>query len=213
MEFVLEPGQERLRRPAQRQLHDGERVRAVEGRQVRHGLRRRRRSRERRRRRWRATWSSATRSPARSGDKGALYFPNNIMMYKNTPSQSGSEAFLTYYYQNMKTLWTQKTGIGLPPLKSIAATPEFADDPNNVKIIDDVAAHREDLGAPRAATRVFLNVTTGRRHAADDDVRADDPHRQDDCEGRARDAQSDARVRMMQQSPHPMRRRHLRASR
>ncbi|MCU1529917.1 MAG: sugar transporter substrate-binding protein, partial [Frondihabitans sp.] len=32
-------------------------------------------------------------SPA--GKKGALYFPNNIMMYKNTPSQKGSEAFLT----------------------------------------------------------------------------------------------------------------------
>ena len=48
-----------------------------------------------------------------AGKKGALYFPNNIMMYKNTPSQKASEAFLTYYYQNMKTLWTKKTGIGL----------------------------------------------------------------------------------------------------
>ena len=42
------------------------------------------------------------------------------MMYKNNPSIKGSEAFLTYYYQNMAPLWTQNTGIGLPPLKSIS---------------------------------------------------------------------------------------------
>ena len=60
-----------------------------------------------------------------SGKKGALYFPNNIMMYKNNPSIKGSEAFLTYYYQNMAPLWTQNTGIGLPPLKSISKTKEF----------------------------------------------------------------------------------------
>jgi hypothetical protein len=40
------------------------------------------------------------------GGKGALYFPNNIMMYRNTPSQKGSEAFLSssYYYRNMTPL-------------------------------------------------------------------------------------------------------------
>lgn len=71
-----------------------------------------------------------------NGTKGALYFPNNIMMYKNTPSQKGSEAFLTYYYQNMKQLWTQNTGAGLPVLRSIAATPEFQADANAVKMVD-----------------------------------------------------------------------------
>jgi multiple sugar transport system substrate-binding protein len=48
-----------------------------------------------------------------SGKKGALFFPNNIMMYKHNRSIKGTEAFATYYYQNMKQLWTQKTGIGL----------------------------------------------------------------------------------------------------
>jgi multiple sugar transport system substrate-binding protein len=70
-----------------------------------------------------------------SGKKGALYFPNNIMMYKNTPSQKGSEAFMTYYYKNMAPLWTKKTGIGLPVLKSIADTKEFQADANAAKMI------------------------------------------------------------------------------
>ncbi|HWD62760.1 MAG TPA: extracellular solute-binding protein [Humibacter sp.] len=72
-----------------------------------------------------------------SGKKGGIYFPNNIMMYKNTPSQKGSEAFLTYYYKNMSKLWTEKTGIGLPPLKSIANTSQLKADPVTVKILKD----------------------------------------------------------------------------
>ena len=71
-----------------------------------------------------------------SGKKGGLYFPNNLMMYKNTPSQKGSEAFLTYYYKRMSPLWTHNTGIGLPVLKSIAATPQFKQDANNVKVLN-----------------------------------------------------------------------------
>ena len=37
----------------------------------------------------------------------------------------------------MAPLWTQGTGIGLPPLKSIAETPEFQENKNNVKIIEE----------------------------------------------------------------------------
>ena len=72
-----------------------------------------------------------------SGKKGALYFPNNIMIYKNNTNIKGTEAFLTYYYQNMAPLWTENTGIGLPPLKSISETPEFQADKNKVKIIEE----------------------------------------------------------------------------
>ena len=91
------------------------------------------------------------------GEKGALYFPNNIMMYKNTPSQDASEAFLTYYYKNMKTLWTKKTGIGLPVLKSIA-TEAYADDVDATKILNDWQPISKTFGAPGQNT-VFLNVT------------------------------------------------------
>ncbi len=94
-----------------------------------------------------------------SGKKGALFFPNNIMMYKNTPSQKGSEAFLTYYYKNMKPLWTQKTGIGLPPLKSIAQDPAFASDKNFQTTINEWQPISKTWGAP-GSDQVFLNVTT-----------------------------------------------------
>jgi len=92
-----------------------------------------------------------------AGKKGALYFPNNIMMYKNTPSQKDSEAFLTYYYQNMKSLWTQKTGIGLPVLKSIASAPEFQSDPNQAKIVNEWQPIAKTWAAP-GNTALFANV-------------------------------------------------------
>jgi multiple sugar transport system substrate-binding protein len=94
-----------------------------------------------------------------SGKKGALYFPNNIMVYKNNPSIDGTHAFLTYYYQNMAPLWTQATGIGLPPLKSIAATDEFKKNANNVKIIEEWQPISKTWAAPGTAAN-FLNVTT-----------------------------------------------------
>jgi multiple sugar transport system substrate-binding protein len=94
-----------------------------------------------------------------SGKKGALYFPNNIMMYTNTPSQKSSEAFLTYYYQNMKSLWTGATGIGLPPLKSITETPEFQADANNVKVVEEWQPIARTWAAP-GGDALFLGVTT-----------------------------------------------------
>lgn len=92
------------------------------------------------------------------GDTGAIYFPNNIMMYTNTPSQEGSEAFLTYYFQNMKDLWTEHTGIGLPPLQSITATPEFQSDPNQVTVINEWQPIAKTWAAP-GTDALFLGVT------------------------------------------------------
>ncbi|NNC12880.1 extracellular solute-binding protein [Planctomonas sp. JC2975] len=93
-----------------------------------------------------------------NGKKGALYFPNNIMMYTNTPSQKGSEAFLTYYYKNMAPLWTKNTGIGLPVLKSIAATKEFQADPNAAKMISVWQPICKTWAAP-GGDALFSNVT------------------------------------------------------
>jgi multiple sugar transport system substrate-binding protein len=94
-----------------------------------------------------------------SGKKGALYFPNNIMMYKNTPSQAGSEAFLTYYYKNMAPLWDPAIGYsGLPPLKSITQSKAFQSDPNNVKIIQEWQPISHTWAAPGGES-LFLGVT------------------------------------------------------
>jgi len=93
-----------------------------------------------------------------AGTKGALYFPNNIMMYTHTPSQQGSEAFLTYYYKHMAPLWTQKTGAGLPVLKSIAATKEFRSDANAAKCITDWQPICKTWAAP-GGDALFANVS------------------------------------------------------
>ncbi len=71
------------------------------------------------------------------GDKGTISFLNNLMMYTETPSQAGSEAFLDYYIKNMKVLWTKKVIPQLPILKSIVATPEFQASTQKVKCIND----------------------------------------------------------------------------
>ncbi|GAA1430068.1 extracellular solute-binding protein [Microlunatus lacustris] len=94
-----------------------------------------------------------------SGQQGALYFPNNIMVYKNNPSVEGTFAFLTHYYQNMAPLWTENTGIGLPPLKSISETPEFQADKNKVKIIEEWQPIAKTWAAPGGQAN-FENVTT-----------------------------------------------------
>jgi len=73
------------------------------------------------------------------GEKAGLVFQNNIMMYANTPSPSGAEAFLSYYIRNMKTLWQQNVVAGLPVLKSIVALPEFQAQKQKAKIIADWA--------------------------------------------------------------------------
>lgn len=93
-----------------------------------------------------------------SGKKGSLYFPNNIMMYEDTPSQRGSEEFLTYYYRHMAPLWTRNTGIGLPPLRSITRTKEFRANKNNVAIIDKWQPIARTWAAP-GGDALFANVS------------------------------------------------------
>ena len=141
------PGQERLRRPAQRHLHLAQLLRPEEGQQVRHA------------------WDRRAGAPANvgapSGDllvaspltgphgkKGALYFPNNIMMYKNTPSQEGLRGVPDVLLPEHEDALDEEDGIGLPPLKSIAELPEFANDPNDVKIINEWQPIAKTWAAP-----------------------------------------------------------------
>ena len=96
------------------------------------------------------------------GEVACLQFVNNIMMYANTPSQAGSEAFLTYYIKNMKTLWQQNVVPGLPVLKSIVALPEFQAQTNKVAVIRDwqpVAKTYASLGT--ALTPALAQIDAG----------------------------------------------------
>ena len=112
-----------------------------------------------------------------SGKKGALYFPNNIMMYQNNPSIEGTQAFLTYYYKNMAPLWTENTGIGLPPLKSISETPEFQKNANNVTIIKEWQPIAKTWAAP--GRRELPECDDSGRDAGHERVHSVDPRRTD----------------------------------
>jgi multiple sugar transport system substrate-binding protein len=59
------------------------------------------------------------------GEKACLVFQNNIMMYKNTPSQADSEAFMDWYIKHMYLYWKQDLVVALPVLKSIVALPQY----------------------------------------------------------------------------------------
>lgn len=80
------------------------------------------------------------------GDKGGLIGENNLMMYTNTPTQKGSEAFLEFYIKNMKIYWESNLSTGLPALKSIVALPTFQANKSRVKIIEEWQPISKSLG-------------------------------------------------------------------
>lgn len=84
------------------------------------------------------------------GDKATLAFGNNIMMYKGTPSQEGSEAFLVWYLGQLKNLWQQDVVPALPVLQSIVDSPEFQADTQNVKIIKEWQPISKTFGSQSA---------------------------------------------------------------
>ncbi|HET7476883.1 MAG TPA: substrate-binding domain-containing protein [Dermatophilaceae bacterium] len=87
------------------------------------------------------------------GDKSILAFGNNIMMYTNTPSQQGSEAFLAYYIKNMKAYWQQRVINGIPVLQSIVDLPEFQQNANRVKVVKEYQPVAKTYGT--RSTKLF----------------------------------------------------------
>ncbi|MCZ9881647.1 ABC transporter substrate-binding protein [Arthrobacter sp. B2a2-09] len=71
------------------------------------------------------------------GDKGTVNYIGSIMMYKNTPSQEGSEAFLLWYLGQLKEFWKQDVVGLLPVQQSIVDLPEFQKNKQNVQIIKE----------------------------------------------------------------------------
>ena len=111
------------------------------------------------------------------GDKATLSFGNNIMMYTNTPSQPGSEAFLDYYIKNMKTYWQQSVVTGIPVLQSIVDLPEFKKSTNKVKMIKEYQPITKTYGT--RSTRAVRGDGPGRRQPAAGPVHPDHSGRPD----------------------------------
>jgi multiple sugar transport system substrate-binding protein len=74
------------------------------------------------------------------GNTGTLYYLKNYMMYKNTPSQAGSEAFMEYWlnaFAGKNGLFAKGQTGALPIRKSVIALPEYQSVPNTKKILED----------------------------------------------------------------------------
>jgi multiple sugar transport system substrate-binding protein len=101
------------------------------------------------------------------GDTGTIQYVNNIMMYKNTPSQEASEAFVTHYLQNMKVLWEKKLVSQLPALKSIAEAPFFTASQSNVEIVKKWQPIAKTLATKGSQSSAKLAAIDGGQAMAD----------------------------------------------
>jgi multiple sugar transport system substrate-binding protein len=95
------------------------------------------------------------------GDKGTIQYINNLMMYTNTPSQELSEAFVTYYVQNLHTLWEKKVVPELPPLQSILNSSSFQSDTQATKIAQKWLPVAKSLAAQSVPLSAQLAVIDG----------------------------------------------------
>lgn len=96
-----------------------------------------------------------------TGKKGTIVYIPNLMMYTDTPSQKGSEAFLIWYLQHMQAYWTKEVAPLLPVLKSIIATPEFQKNTMGVKITQEWAPVATTLAARATAQFSALAAVDG----------------------------------------------------
>ena len=95
------------------------------------------------------------------GDKGTIYWINNLMMYKNTPSQASSEAFMLYYLKNIHLYW--KTGLfGFAPvLKSVVNLPIVQKNANLAKAVAEWVPVGKTLGSLDTDLFPALNAVDG----------------------------------------------------
>lgn len=101
------------------------------------------------------------------GDTGTIQYVNNIMMYKNTPSQEASDAFVTHYLKNMKVLWEKKLVTQLPALKSIAESASFTESQSNVDIVTKWQPVAKTLASKGTQSSAQLAAIDGGQAMAD----------------------------------------------
>jgi multiple sugar transport system substrate-binding protein len=102
-------------------------------------------------------------SPIKSprGDVGTVYYINPLMMFDTTPSQESSEAFLTYYLDNLKTFWEQGVVLDLPVKRSIADLPVIQNNPNLVKAVNEWQPIGKTIAAQSDRAFAALNAVDG----------------------------------------------------
>jgi multiple sugar transport system substrate-binding protein len=96
-----------------------------------------------------------------NGTKGTIQYINNLMMYKNTPSQEGSEEFLTYYVKNLYKLWDAKAISMMPALNSIVRSESFRTDTQAVRLAENWQPIAKTLAAQSVPLTPILGKIDG----------------------------------------------------
>ena len=102
-------------------------------------------------------------SPVKStrGTTGTVYYINPLMMFKTTPSQPSSDAFLAWYLDNMKVYWEKGVAIDVPVRKSIAELPVLKQNANLQKSIAEWQPIGKTIGAQAPRPFGALNAVDG----------------------------------------------------
>jgi len=86
------------------------------------------------------------------GDKGTIFWVNNIMLYKQGKHPEETKVFLAWWSEHQKDLWTKGHVTQLPVRKSFSADPYFQNDPdtqfilqNYVPVAKTTATHATEI--------------------------------------------------------------------
>jgi multiple sugar transport system substrate-binding protein len=95
------------------------------------------------------------------GDKGTIFWVNNIMLYKQGKHPEETKVFLAWWSEHEKDLWTKGHVTQLPVRKSFSADPYFQNDPDTKFILENYIPVAKTTAA--RATEIFpkLNDVEG----------------------------------------------------
>jgi multiple sugar transport system substrate-binding protein len=95
------------------------------------------------------------------GDRGTIYWVNNIMLYKQGKHPEETKIFLEWWSEHQKDLWTKGHAALLPARKSFAADPYFQNNAETKFILDNYVPVGKTMAAQ--STEIFpkLNEIEG----------------------------------------------------
>ncbi|MFH5182430.1 ABC transporter substrate-binding protein [Paenibacillus sp. TAB 01] len=95
------------------------------------------------------------------GEKGTIYWINNIMLYKQSKHPQEAKQFMKWWSQNNKALWTKGHVTQLPVKKSFTEDPYFKDDPERKEILEKWIPIGKTTAYPYPAVFPELNEIEG----------------------------------------------------
>ena len=95
------------------------------------------------------------------GDKGTIFWVNNIMVYKQTRHPDEVKVFLKWWSQNEKPLWTAGGTRQLPVRKSFESDPYFTNSAELSEIIRDYVPVGKTTATAAAGIFPALNDVEG----------------------------------------------------